>query len=152
VDSDYSETPVSAPARRAWAEKLTLRAIQAGTGRPSRREYKGTRLDFGAWLGREPRPAERVALSRALSRLEKRGWVLRLPGRRAVLTKAGVAAAEAGEEGSRPEPALSLTPAAQRGCGEPGRASCPAGQELAPTAQRGANGAPACAAPGAAGR
>ena len=146
MDSDSEVRGARTGPWRSGLDLPILWAIQAGCARPSRRKYHGTRVDFTAWLGRKPTPAARVALSRALSRLEKRGLVVRLPGRRAVLTRAGSVAAAAGQEASRPEPAMSLTPADPRADGEPGWDGCPAAQELSPTAQQGANGAPACAA------
>ena len=141
MDADSMRNGVNGRAWRCRFDLLVLWAVWGGCGRPSRRKYAGTRVDFTAWLGRRPTASEQVAMSRSVARLVRRGLVLRLPGRRAVLTKAGLAAAAAGEEGSRPEPAMSLTPADPCARGKAGWASCPAALELSPTAQRGANGA-----------
>lgn len=70
-------------------DRLIVAAIYASTERPSRRRYFGAWIDFTHWLGRRPNVRESAAMSRALSRLERAGLALRLPGRRVVLTRAG---------------------------------------------------------------
>ena len=61
-----------AKALRGRFDLLVLWAIAAGYERPSGRRYFGCPIDSAAWLGHRPTPAERVALSRTLSRLEER--------------------------------------------------------------------------------
>ena len=78
---------------RGPIERLVLFAIRDGYGRPSRRRYFGSRIDFATWLGHKPTEAESSALTRALTRLERKGLALRIPGRRAVLTRTGQALA-----------------------------------------------------------
>lgn len=70
-------------------DRLIVAAIYASTERPSRRRYFGAWIDFTRWLGRKPNVRESAAMSRALTRLERAGLSLRLPGRRVVLTRAG---------------------------------------------------------------
>ena len=78
-----------------WRSERAIARAQAGADDVARR---GVRLAYGRWFGRNPNPAERRTLSRALVRLEKAGHLVRHGRRRTThvrLTGRGVALARA---------------------------------------------------------
>ncbi|MFH1377352.1 MAG: hypothetical protein ABIH86_01200 [Planctomycetota bacterium] len=67
------------------------RSITASEQPPVRRQQSGAvRIDYREWLGKETTFSERACLSRALLSLERRGYVVRLPGKCVALTLEGM--------------------------------------------------------------
>ena len=94
----------------AWRSERAIKRLRAGADDVARR---GVRLAYGRWLGRPPSQAERRALSRALVRLEKAGYLVRHGRRRTThvrLTEGGVALARAVLETPDGEQLLWLPP------------------------------------------